>query len=234
MKWTVSGLVAGVLLVALALLPDPGAVCAVSTLHGASADVSAHTMRPGMTWRAAAGILGPAAQSPASPLTATLTMPVIPAVNQPARLDITVGSVRDAPGTTVELILPADATVVEGQSRWTLDLHPGMPQTLTTTIRFGRPGQQEVLARLRRPIDANNAWEGQGALGVTIGETTSEAGFATTAPASQQQPLTPPKTRSSAPTPPGGSSCLRLPAASALLLGSFVLARRGGHFRERR
>lgn len=170
------------------------------------------------------GIACVAAQSPASPLTATLTMPTIPPVNQPARLDITVASVRDAAGTTVELILPPGAAVVEGRSLWTLDLQPGAPQTLTTTIRFGRTGQQEVLVRLRRPIDANNAWEGQGALGVTIGEKASQAGFAT-APAGEQEPLTPEA---------GGPSCLGIPAFVGLLAGLFLERQRRRSCDERR
>jgi MYXO-CTERM domain-containing protein len=171
-------------------------------------------------------------QAPASPLTATLTMPVVPGINQPALLLITVGSVREAPNMTVELELPPGASVVEGPDQWEVALHPGQTQTLTTTIQFGQTGQQEILVHLRQPIDANNAFLGEGALGVTIGEEGGVVGFEPAEIGQQQEvevvsPLAPPSSEEpSARAQPRGLNCLNPALVGLLTLGMFGLHRR--------
>ena len=163
---------------------------------------------------------GPPLQSPASPLTATLSLPSVPPAGEPARLDITVAAISSAPGTTVELVLP-DGASLEGPGRWTVDLEPGAPQTLSTTVRFSRTGEQEVLARLRRPIDANNSWEGQGGVRVTI-EASVTGRPATATPPTALLPPTPP----GAPAAPGPTPIC--PAAPVVLglVGALLWYRR--------
>ena len=149
-------------------------------------------------------------QSPANPLTATLTMPFVPGINQPALLVITVGAVQEAPNTQVELVLPPGASVVQGADLWQVALRPGKTETFTTTIQFGRTGEQEVMVRLRNPLDADNALVGEGALGLTLEEKTGHLGFG---PVSAQPiaPATP------ATGPPAGSGrCLALPALGGI------------------
>ncbi len=147
-------------------------------------------------------------QSPANPLTATLTMPFVPGINQPALLVITVGAVQEAPNTQVELVLPPGASVVQGADHWQVALRPGKTETLTTTIQFGRTGEQEVLVRLRNPLDANNAFVGEGALGLTIEEKTGHVGFGPGGPQ------------------PGAGRCLSLPALAGLSGLVWVVGRR--------
>jgi hypothetical protein len=160
-------------------------------------------------------------QSPANPLTATLTMPSVPGINQPALLIIMVGAVQEAPNTQVELVLPPGASVVQGADHWQVALRPGKTETFTTTIQFGRTGEQEVLVRLRNPLDANNALVGQGALGLTIEEKTGHVGFGPggAPPGAPATPATPP--------PAGSGRCLALPALGGI--GSVVWAIRRRH-----
>jgi hypothetical protein len=119
-------------------------------------------------------------QAPASPLTATLAMPVVPGVNQPALLIINVGTVVDAPNMTATLSLPDGAEVIEGETSWEVSLNTGQTATFTTTIQFGQTGEQEIYVYLQQPIDANNTHLGEGALVVTIGEQAGETGFTET------------------------------------------------------
>lgn len=172
----------------------------------------------------AGAALPPVAQGPALPLTATLTMPTVPGVGQPAPLFITVGSVREAPQTEVTLELPEGATAT-GPTSWQVALTPGATAHVTTTIQFGRTGQQELLVHLRSPIDANNALIGEGALGVTIGERSGQVGFGEIDARDGATP-TP------SPTPAGERRCLTLPLAGlaglSLLRRRLSIERKGG------
>jgi hypothetical protein len=173
-------------------------------------------------------------QGPALPLTATLTMPTVPGVGEPAPLFIRVGAVQDAPDTSVELILPESVTLVEGPQHWQVDLFPGETQMLSTTLRFDQTGEYELLVELRKEIDANNALIGEGALAVTIREDSGQTGFALTPTGEGEQvPVTPSTSAVSTPSPKvappmasptpvpatGGTRCLGTPLTAVFLLG---------------
>jgi hypothetical protein len=180
-------------------------------------------------------------QGPALPLTATLTMPTVPGVGEPAPVFIRVGAVQDAPDTSVELVLPGAVTVVDGPRQWQVDLVPGETQTLSTTLRFGRTGEYELLVELRKEIDANNALIGEGALAVTIREDSGQTGFALTptgegeqVPVTPSTPVVPTPSASAAPPPAsptpvpatGGTRCLGTPLTAVLLLGMVAWRKR--------
>jgi len=179
----------------------------------------------GQTLEVRAAVLVPPSsghsQSPANPLTATLTMPVVPGINQPALLVITVGAVQEAPNTQIELVLPPGASILQGPDHWQVALRPGKTETFTVTIQFGRTGEQEVMVLLQNPLDANNALVGQGALGLTLEEKTGHLGFGP-ANASPGPPAT-----STTQAPGGPGRCLGIPALVGL--GSVVYALRRKH-----
>ena len=110
------------------------------------------------------------AQVPALPLTASLTLSAEPVVNQPVILFITVGTTVEAPEMSVELILPDGASVVDGATQWTLALQAGQTDTISTTLQFGLPGEQELFVNLQQPIDEFNTHLGEGGMRVIVAE----------------------------------------------------------------
>jgi len=109
--------------------------------------------------------LGHATQ-PRSPITVTLSLSQVPSLNAPATATITVVSTRDAPGTTVELLLPQGSSA--SATNWTVNLLADRPVTLTSTFTIRRLGNATVSARARKMFAADNAWGDMKSIPLTI------------------------------------------------------------------
>jgi hypothetical protein len=79
---------------------------------------------------------------PDTPISATLLIDHLPAPGEPAKVDCIVSSQLDAPGTQVEIELPADAKLLEGDLSWEGDILKGDSITVTATIAFNGIGNK--------------------------------------------------------------------------------------------
>ncbi len=117
------------------------------------------------------------ATPPSTPITLDLTLSHVPSLSEQAVLTVTVQSIFDAPGTSVELILPAGA-IAQAQN-WTVDLTANVPATFTSWIIFQEPGNLSIGARALKPVDSGAVWGDMKEIPLNIGPVaaTSQMGW---------------------------------------------------------
>jgi HYDIN/CFA65/VesB family protein len=96
------------------------------------------------------------AEEPHTPITIDLAISHAPRFGESATVTVTVKSTENAPGTLVEVILPAGATAKT--SRWTVDLGANVPVTFKTDIVIGGSGNLSLSARALKQWGKTTAW----------------------------------------------------------------------------
>jgi len=111
------------------------------------------------------------ATPPRTPISLDLALSRPPGLNEWATLAITVESVLDAPGTTVELMLPPG--VLAPTTTWTLDLRANTPVSLSAQVFVTRAGNLTLSARALRPAGTGAVWGDMKSIPLTIGSPVS-------------------------------------------------------------
>jgi hypothetical protein len=119
---------------------------------------------------------------PHTPLYASLELNPLPTVGKPGILTCTVSSDRDAPGTQIEIELPADSQLLSGNLTWQGDIAAGQPVTLSVVVSFTSGGDQALYCRTLRYIDQDNSWGDLAELYLNIGQQKSMLGYAPVPP----------------------------------------------------
>jgi hypothetical protein len=112
-----------------------------------------------------------------TPILTTLAIDRYPVVGQAAALTCELSTAMDAPGTSAQFELPADARLVSGSLTWQGDLFASQPVQLVAAVIFTAPGEKSVFCQALRPIDANNTWGHLSELYLTVGHSSGQAGF---------------------------------------------------------
>ena len=115
--------------------------------------------------------------TPSTPINAALSIDSYPPVGQPATLTCEISSVLEAPGTTAQIELPANARLLSGDINWQGDLVAGESVEISAKILFEVEGDAAVFCRAIRVIDAENSWGDLAELYLSIGQEDSQAGF---------------------------------------------------------
>jgi hypothetical protein len=97
-------------------------------------------------------------RAPSTPIKVELAISSIPAVNQSTEVTCTVSSIRDAPDTTAQIILPEGAELVSGDLTWQGDLEADKPISFSATIVFKETGSYAIEAVARCEIVKANSW----------------------------------------------------------------------------
>jgi CARDB len=119
-----------------------------------------------LTWAAAAN-----ATPPRTPISVELALSQVPGLNEWATLTVTVTSVLNAPGTTVELILPQG--VAAPTTTWTVDLAANTPVTVSSPVFNTMIGNLTLSARALRPVASGAVWGDMKSISLTIGSPVS-------------------------------------------------------------
>ena len=99
------------------------------------------------------------ATAPSTPISVSLKLLNLNPAAASSDALIEVVSTRDAPGTTVKMVLPEG--VVADPSDWLVDLKAGVPVTYTTLVTWAqsaKSGNLMISVRANRPLDATNSW----------------------------------------------------------------------------
>jgi len=96
------------------------------------------------------------ATPPSTPITVELSLSHAPGLNEWAILTVTVTSLLDAPGTSVELMLPQD--VVAPTTSWSVDLTANTPVTFLSPVFAQKTGNLTLSARAIRPASSGAVW----------------------------------------------------------------------------
>ncbi|MGH7268312.1 MAG: InlB B-repeat-containing protein [Candidatus Rokuibacteriota bacterium] len=97
-----------------------------------------------------------AATPPSTPIFVDLSLSHLPRTGEWVTVTITVGSISDAPGTYVELLLPRGVLPVIRD--WVIDLTAYVPITLSTTVFVQAVGNFELSARAVHPAASGGIW----------------------------------------------------------------------------
>src|ERR1700732_817358 len=114
------------------------------------------TVLCGMLALVLGNVLPLSAEEPHTPITIDLAISHAPRFGESATVTVTVKSTENAPGTLVEVILPAGATAKT--SRWTVDLGANVPVTLKTDIVIRGSGNLSLSARALKQWGKTTAW----------------------------------------------------------------------------
>lgn len=139
-----------------------------------------------MLWVSPASLSGKASGQPrqadvlSTPISAVVALDHIPLIGEPATLSCTVTSTLDAPGTAIRLELPENVTLLAGSLTWRGDLSANTPFTLPAQVIFNQSGDQAVFCRALRVINGNSAWGDLAGAYVSLGQKSSQSGFAAT------------------------------------------------------
>lgn len=97
-------------------------------------------------------------EAPKTPITVSMSMPATLVLNKVSDINISVASVRDAPNTRIDLILPEGASLVSGKSTWEVNLTANTPATFSAKIMMTKTGNWVIKAVAIRIIDKENSW----------------------------------------------------------------------------
>ncbi|MCB0002519.1 MAG: hypothetical protein KDH86_08200, partial [Anaerolineae bacterium] len=117
-----------------------------------------------------------------TPLHAAISISKLAPVGQPVTVTCSVTADQDAPGTTVQIELPANARRASGELAWQGDLLAGETTSVAATVVFDAGGDTTLLCRTLRTIDDKNSWGDLAALYLSVGQDTTSEGFAPSAP----------------------------------------------------
>lgn len=106
------------------------------------------------------------ATPPATPLNVELKMTEAPSLNESAAVEVTVASSENAPGTLVELVLPAGMTASPRQ--WTVNLRANTPVRLQSTVTARSAGNTAISARAFRRVSSAQAWSDMASIPLTV------------------------------------------------------------------
>jgi FG-GAP-like repeat len=106
------------------------------------------------------------ATPPSTPITLSVSLSRAPGLNESADLTVTVTSVLDAPGTSVELIVPSGVTATP--ANWTTDLVANLPVTFSSSVSFQTSGNLTISARALRSAGPGTVWGDMKSIALTI------------------------------------------------------------------
>jgi hypothetical protein len=142
-----------------------------------------------------AGPIVATSSDPSTPITVKLILSKAPRLEEPADLAFIVSSVLDAPGTTVEILLPEGSVLVDGNLNWSGDLAANQPIQLQATMKFVKEGNWTIEAKARRDLENGDVWADAAYIYLHVTENTGQVGFSTQPP--------PELGEQEVPTPPG-------------------------------
>lgn len=122
---------------------------------------------------------------PHTPIDVTLRIEKAPRLGEVTTITCQATTSQPAPGTTLQIELPASVQTEAGATSWQGDLAVDHPAVLSARVRFSALGDTTVTCRALRPIDAKNTWGDLEAVYLSIGREQSQFGFAPVAPADQ-------------------------------------------------
>jgi hypothetical protein len=111
-----------------------------------------------------------------------LILSKIPVLHEQVDLTFNFSSVRAAPGTTAEFVLPKGVALVEGNLSWSGDLLPDEMRTMFVTIEFVEEGNWTIEAKARYELENGDVWGDAAYLYLFVSETVSHSGFSTQQP----------------------------------------------------
>jgi hypothetical protein len=116
------------------------------------------------------------ATPPATPITLELEIEGPPRPFESNSLTIRVGSISDAPGTEVELLLPEG--IVADETRWIVDLEAGSTVTLTTRYTITKAaGNVAISARALQQRGPDTVWGDMKSVPLHVGATRAQRGW---------------------------------------------------------
>ncbi len=116
--------------------------------------------------------------APSTPIQVTLDIDRAPALGEVANVTASVTSVLPAPGTTLQIEVPAGAEVVSGETAWAGDLEEGEQVDLSLSLRFVQEGEWTIAATALRPVDADNTWGDVAQVFLTVKSESGQFGLA--------------------------------------------------------
>ena len=108
-------------------------------------------------------------QRVSTPIKTKISIDKLPLVREPAILTCTITSAKDAPSTKVQIELPPDTRVIDGNVNWEGDIFAGDVLELSLKIAFDTEGNKAIFCRALRVIDADNVWGDLSELYLAIG-----------------------------------------------------------------
>lgn len=97
-------------------------------------------------------------EMPKTPISVSMSMPHELNLNEAVDISIVVNSTKDAPNTSVELILPEGISLVSDNSTWKVDLVAKTPVSLSAKIALIKIGQWDIKVLAKKVIDQDNSW----------------------------------------------------------------------------
>lgn len=97
-------------------------------------------------------------EAPKTPITISMSIPPTLSLNKVSDINITTSSVRDAPNTKIELILPEGVSLVSDTSTWEVDLTANKPVTFSAKIMLIKTGSWDIKVIAKRVLDQENIW----------------------------------------------------------------------------
>ena len=106
------------------------------------------------------------ATPPSTPITISVSLSRAPGLNESANVSVTVTSVLDAPGTSVELIVPGG--VIATPANWTVDLAANLPVTFSSSLLFQAAGNLTISARALSSVGPGTVWGDMKSIPLTV------------------------------------------------------------------
>lgn len=114
-----------------------------------------------------------------TPITTHMTLSGLPVLNESVDITLVTTTVRDAPGTEINLLLPEDAKLLEGELHWSGDLLVDQPVTIKATIQFTTLGNKEIIGKALSTVDNGDTWGDAAHIYFHITDDGSYEGFST-------------------------------------------------------
>ena len=97
-------------------------------------------------------------EQPETPILTKMTLSHLPRLNEAVTIQLTVAAVLDAPGTTVEIVLPPGADLVSGETQWQGDLLSDRPIELDAVIILTEAGNLTFAGNALSTQDNGDIW----------------------------------------------------------------------------
>ena len=109
-------------------------------------------------WTREGGYPVPPVQSEGPVIIKEFSISHAPVLGEPADLTLTVLTRDDMPDSTVRIMLPEGAAVIDGNLEWHGDLKAGVPVTLSAKIVFKKTGNWRIYGGYWQWVGKENSW----------------------------------------------------------------------------
>jgi hypothetical protein len=116
-------------------------------------------------------------EEPSTPIQVNISIDKIPNVNESAILQFEIVSIYYAEDTTVQIDLPPDAVVTNGDITWKGNLLANQAHKMSLEILFETEGKKKITCSATKIIDESNSWGDLESLFLTVGSQFSQLGY---------------------------------------------------------